>query len=315
MQYSDKPMLDTYSQIEHLKSNGITFNVCSEERAYHYLRYNSNYFKVTAFRKNYNKYRGGINDGKYIDLDFAYLCDLASIDMHLRYLSIQLTLDIEHYAKLKILRLIEDHNEDGYQIYIDFMNSLNEVQKKRLENEISRSKNSHYSQNLFEKYYPNFPIWVLLELIPFGRLISLYQFCAKRYHIRNMDNESYMLMTCKNLRNASAHSSCILNDLHSHAIIHQKGKPNQKVMHEISKANNISRAAKNKRMSNERISQFVTLLYTFNKIVTSEGAKQKAKELLLQFDKRMMKNITYYNTNELIKANFEFLHQIILYYL
>ncbi len=40
MQYSDKPMLDTYSQIEHLKSNGITFNICSEKQAYHYLRYN-----------------------------------------------------------------------------------------------------------------------------------------------------------------------------------------------------------------------------------------------------------------------------------
>ena len=64
-----------------------------------------------------------------------------------------------------------------------------------------------------------------------------------------------------------------------------------------------------------RLSNCKIPVYTFNKIVTSEGAKQKAKELLLQFDKRMMKNITYYNTNELIKANFEFLHQIILYYL
>lgn len=118
-------------------------------------------------------------------------------------------------------------------------------------------------------------------------------------------------MTCKALRNASAHSSCILNDLHMHTAIH---KSNTFILLEISKIDGISNFIQDKRMSNERIRQIVTLLYTYKRLVTSEGANQKEKDLLIQFDQCMMKNIAYYNTNELIKANFEFLHKIILYY-
>ena len=51
----EKPMLNTEQQIEHLKKKGITFNICSEEEAYKYLRYNNNYFKLSSYRKNYDQ--------------------------------------------------------------------------------------------------------------------------------------------------------------------------------------------------------------------------------------------------------------------
>ena len=65
-----KPMLDVEGQVQHLKDKGITFQLVNEEEAKEYLRNNNYYFKLTSYRKNYEKYEDGDNEGKYISLDF-----------------------------------------------------------------------------------------------------------------------------------------------------------------------------------------------------------------------------------------------------
>ena len=99
-----KPKLSLDEQIEHLKDKGILFNIMDESDAKKYLEQNNNYFKLTAYRKNYNKHPDGKNKGKYINLEFAYLVDMAIIDMRLRYQIVHMALDIEHHAKLQLLR-------------------------------------------------------------------------------------------------------------------------------------------------------------------------------------------------------------------
>lgn len=81
---------------------------------------------MASYRKNYNKQLDTNQNptDKYVNLDFVYLQDLAIIDMALRYAFLQLSLDIEHSTKLELLREIKNHNEDGYQIVIDYINSL-----------------------------------------------------------------------------------------------------------------------------------------------------------------------------------------------
>ncbi len=54
------------------------------------------YFKLASYRVNFPKNY----DKKYINLDFAYLTDLASIDMQLRDYLLDLSLDIEHGIKV-----------------------------------------------------------------------------------------------------------------------------------------------------------------------------------------------------------------------
>ena len=78
---SQKPKLSVDEQIKHLQDKGIQFNEITIEEAKSYLTENNNFFKLSANRKNYPKYQGGANDGKYFDLDFAYLKDLAIIDV------------------------------------------------------------------------------------------------------------------------------------------------------------------------------------------------------------------------------------------
>ena len=123
-----------------------------------------------------------------------------------------------------------------------------------------------------------------------------------------MKNEVYMLLSCKEIRNAAAHSQCILNDLKLNT---RKYDPDWKMMNEIYKIPSISKNVARKRMTNERIRQIVTLLYTHKSIVTSAGVHKKANKALDGFRERMMKNISFYNTNDLIRGTFNFLDLII----
>ena len=102
------------------------------------MRNNNNYFRVASYRKNYNKQLDANQNpiDKYVNLDFGYLQDLALIDMELRYTFLQLSLDIEHFTKLELLREIDNHDEDGYQIVIDYINSLDAEHKKHLQSEL-----------------------------------------------------------------------------------------------------------------------------------------------------------------------------------
>ena len=100
MDTSDRrPKLKVSEQIERLASRSVRFDVISREDAKEALCKTNNYFKLTAYRKSFDL----DDDGKYIDLDFAYLKDLSKIDMYLRYCLLEMSLDIEHFGKAKFM--------------------------------------------------------------------------------------------------------------------------------------------------------------------------------------------------------------------
>ena len=68
--------------ISHMKIKGIKFDIVKEE-AKIFLQNNNYYMKLASYRANYDKRK---SNGEYINLDFAYLRELSTIDMHLRYL-------------------------------------------------------------------------------------------------------------------------------------------------------------------------------------------------------------------------------------
>lgn len=146
---NNKPKKSTQELIENMKSKGITFDVEGEERAAEYLKERNNYFRIASYRKNYDKRRFGANEGKYINLDFAYLSELAKIDMYLRFLIIKMCLDIEHFLKVQMLTdITENTNEDGYEIVKLFL-SRNEWIKE----DIFRKRQSNYVGDLINKYF------------------------------------------------------------------------------------------------------------------------------------------------------------------
>lgn len=102
-----KPWLTASEQIDHLKSRGVHFSLMSEDDATSYLEKNSNYFRLRAHRLGFPKVEEGARKGEYANLDFKMLVNLSIVDMLLRYEMLPLTLDVEHFAKVKPLKRIE----------------------------------------------------------------------------------------------------------------------------------------------------------------------------------------------------------------
>lgn len=308
MYKKSKPMLTPSELIKHLESKGVKFELINKEDAQKYLEENNNYFKLVSYRKNFPKYEKGENCGKYIDLDFKMLMDLSIIDMRIRKTMLSIVLDLEHYAKVKLLSKIENTSKDGYttvEEYIQDLKAKNEYDY--LEKELNKNKTGTYCGDLVTKYDGEYPIWVFLEIIPFGRLIKFYRFVADKLQDRKMMDESYMLMDVRELRNACAHNNCIINDLKANT---SKYTANYRVLNEVARTG-ISKKVRDNKLSNTRTKQLITLLYLNKNIITSEGVLKHQTKLLHKLKDRIEYHIDYYNTNELVQTNFKFLNKII----
>ena len=206
-----KPILTIEQQIEHLKQKGVAFELCSEEEAADYLRDKCNFFKLASYRKLFSKYEGGPRDGRYVDLDFGQLRLLAALDQELRHALLGMTLDIEHFQKVTLLREMEDRGEDGYAIVADYMASLTTANREYRLRELKMSGRSPYSSSLYAKYSGDMPAWAFLELTSFGTLIDFVRFCARRWGDRRFEASHYDLKRVKSVRNCAAHGSCLIN--------------------------------------------------------------------------------------------------------
>ena len=132
-----------------MKSKGVTFKYSTEEKAAEYLTDKNNYLRTAAYRKNYQKYNNGSNIGKYIDLDFSYLQELSTIDMHFRFLVSKMCLDIEHDLKVRMLKDIEtDPTTDGYDIVNVFLSHNNYIIGK-----LEATSASPFTSDLIHKYF------------------------------------------------------------------------------------------------------------------------------------------------------------------
>lgn len=324
MDYIKKPLLTPQEQVAHLKENGVAFNRITENEAESYLRKNNNYFKLTSYRKNFTKNQ----EEKYIDLDFAYLIDLATIDMLLRYQLMQMSLDIEHFEKVKLLDIISIKKDNGTKIVESYKEYLSktkpgetqedgEFRLRKLDGEIKNNNSSTYCKDLITHYssFETLPVWVFIEVIPFGRFRDFFEFCANEYKEKRMINDAFCLKSVKSLRNAAGHSNCILNDLTATNSV--RYSTNNSVLKELSKFIELKKNDKGHlidplEMQNSRIKDIVTLLFIHKGIIPSpkmlEHYRKPLKEL---FSIRMFRNFDYYENNSTIKNAFTFFDKII----
>ena len=149
-----RPMMKISDMVPYLKNKNIKFECCSEQDTEIYLKENNNYYNVTSYKNNFVKYQCGELEGKYIDLDFAYLKDLSIIDYRTRLVLFKMIIDIEHYLKIRILNTIEEiSGEDGYKIVNLYLKKdFNDKERPKRMHESIKKK---FQMIIIKKYFLN----------------------------------------------------------------------------------------------------------------------------------------------------------------
>ena len=310
-------MMKIVELVPHMKEKNIKFEKCSENDAIKYLIENNNYYNVIAYKNNFVKYQCGEFKGKYIDLDFAYLRDLAIIDYRTRLLLFKMIIDIEHYLKIRILNTIENiDEEDGYNIVNLYLEKdYNDLKfPKKVHDSIRKKVSNEYYKKIFSKYdidkdkkIENIPIWEFLEIITFGELVNFFEFYTREY---NLDDNKYVfiLREINKLRNAVAHNSCVLSELDKKDNLHRVDT----LIINYLKECGIGKENRNNKLANSRIRQITYTLYMFNIIVSSEGVINNVKhDITKLFYGRIILNNKYYTNNGLLKSIYSYFDKII----
>lgn len=304
-----KPKLTVDEQIEHLKSKGVTFDLCDEEKAARILSEQDHYFRLAAYRVLFPKRIGGKHDGEYAGLDFGHLVDLAGIDQELRGFLLPLTLDVESAAKTRLVqRITEDPGEDGYSVFADYLAHLNHADRNRRKGEISRLENDAYLGPLVERYpIDEMPAWVFLELSSFGAFTNFYLFCADRWSDSSMRSEHYLLRCANSIRNAAAHSSAIINGFAPSEQVSSIRTP-QDVALSLG-ALGFNKRARRSKLRNPRILQITTLAYAFDRLVSQEK-RNGTSARLDALETRANRNSDWYSGIPLLGSSFGFLTKV-----
>lgn len=267
-----KPSLTVAEQIAQLKLQGVTFESCSEAEAADYLANANSYLRTRSYRKLYPRRP----DGTYVGLDFAALRGLSSLDRQLRAALLGTCIDVEHFAKVKVLRMAEERAEDGYAVVADFLVSLNHRERRHLIDRLSlraaeTERHDEYTGGLIGHYIDDMPVWVFLEAVEFGNFATFYLFCSERWGAREMRQEHYALKSTKALRNACAHNALVVPGLSSSR--ERTGYQTNPLIaaslaaHGV--ANTKSRRAK---LSNLRVEQIAAALFCLSKLCRRDGA-------------------------------------------
>lgn len=203
-------------QIEILKERGLIIN--SEEDA-KFILSNINYYRFTAyllpFKSENDKY---ISDITFEKIYYIYMFDrefrtllmdiLGSIEISFRtYIAYTLAMNYGTYGYTKQDNFI---NKDYHN---DFL--LNLQKEKR------NNSNKLFIKHHNEKYDGKLPIWVAMEIMPFGMLSKLYSnllpkektFIKNNLCVINPGLVDSWLQALTNIRNQCAHYGRIYNTL------------------------------------------------------------------------------------------------------
>lgn len=304
--------------IEKMREKNIRFELKTEDEIIEYLREHNNYFRTASYRKNYEKYLIGENKGKYIDLDFGYLSELATIDMHLRFLALKMCLDIEHSLKVSMLAdITANSQEDGYSIVRDFLH-----QNQYLISDIYYKSKSTYVGDLIDKYFTFYqsdnendkidvdktdvdcPVWAFMEIITFGDFTKFYSMYYEIYPKK--ENYTGILRSVKSLRNACAHNNCLIHDL-------RKGtsKPTAKISQFIASIPTITASQRKSGLSVRAVYELTALVYLYSKVTFEPVKKHRLYELDDLVNKRMVEHKDYFENQDIIKSSYLFFKKIV----
>lgn len=302
----EKRKLTIEEQIQDMIDKNIQFELYSKEDAKRFLKYNNYYFKLKSYARNYN-----INPQtqKYFNLDFAYLVELSKLDMYIRKIILDLSLDVEHYLKVRLMNdLSSNTEEDGYNIVSLFLqnhpNAEADIQGK--------AGKYSFCSDLAEKHLNEYrepkelAVWNIVEILSFGNFMELYEVYYQTYPSFNYSD---YLKSIKFIRNAAAHNNCILSTLRKPNSIKKfsKTKKLANILGKIPEFKSLEK--RDAMMKNPVIHDFVTLLFVYNDVMKVSATKnirnRKMEEIYHLFcseDGRIRKNMSYFEKKSIHKG-------------
>lgn len=217
--------------------------------------------------------------------------------MYLRQIILRLSLNIEHSIKVHLLHDIQRNCIDDFKIVSDYT-----FQHPGINDEILIRKRSHYINYIISRYpHLNYPIDVFIEIIPFGSLINFYKFYCENYGYSKFD--SNILFCVKNIRNAAAHNNCIINNLPNKSGYYCKNL----VIKLSALLPDIKVRTIQNRLKNNVVQDFIALLISANKLITSNLLKSHSlNELSQLFNERMLRNAYLYKSSPSINQTYDF---------
>ncbi|MBM6942620.1 Abi family protein [Collinsella intestinalis] len=272
-----RPLLTVEEQIVHMKAKGIAFELCTEEEAAVHLRTKCQFFHIYAYRKLFDKHVGGDRDGQYVGLDFGHLRALSRMDSELRDVLLPMTLDVEHFAKVRLLAAAEDYGEDGYAIMRAYWDSLPDDQRNFVKRELDRREGDPYASDVVRKYRNDMPLWVFSEVVSFGAFQRLMRFCGMRWGDTEILRLHYLQKWVQSVRNFSAHGACALNDL-SQPPVGKWRAPDE--LTRVLASFGISKRLRSKHLRSPRMAQICTLIHLYAQVAPKGKTRSKREAAL-----------------------------------
>lgn len=300
--YIDPPKLSIPQQIEHMKKKGISFSLCSEIEARKFLAEHNYYFKLKAYAHNFDRYKDPTKNRQYINLDFAHLKDLSTIDAHFRKVILSMCIDLEHFLKVRMLNHFNMVDEDGYEIVREFFKM-----QPGLEDEIEKKTNTSTCHNIAAKRHGHWAIWNVIELLSFGPFIDLYSLFYSRYDFKDTGVE--LLYSIKMIRNAAAHNNCLINQMR--APYSRPIKPSYELRNMINRLSSARPDRVKDRLQHPTIHDFLALVILYDKIVPEPTRSKGLRDIKVLFDERMPRHKEYYEKQQGLLVSYRFVKDIL----
>ena len=283
---------------------GITFNLKSEEEAAVFLAKHNYFFRL----KQYADFGEKTKSGKFINVDFGQMVELSTVDMFLRKLILKMTLDFEHYLKVKIINDSQENPaDDGYAVVESFLETHNRV--RHLIENLNNSLN-FYNRQVFEKYKETPSVWSIVEMLGFSDFIDFYAHYYQCFHLKCEYTPHFD--SVRRLRNAAAHNTCMISNLKPQNWF----KSDIEINFELLGAKlDVGNGVISSCLKVPVLNDFAVMLSNYVKLISSPKIKEKTLEEIQDFfNGRMILHKDYFeNVNE-IKNAYHFAKAVLDYY-
>lgn len=290
--------------INYLKNDlGVTFNYKTEDYARHFLSEHNYYFRLKHYACDFEKKS---KTGKYVGLDFGHLVELSTIDMHFRKLILKLTIDLEHYLKVKLVNDCQENSrDDGYKVVEDFF----EKHPKIKESVTATIYLASYSASEI-KHLEKLAVWNIIELLSFYDFTIFFEYYYKYFEIPCENIKHFE--SVRRLRNVAAHNACMLA---SFKPLHNFKYDAETCFKLLQKIKTLSPNIVSSAMKVPLLNDFAVMLDVYNTTLTSEQIKRiTMKELKNFFEDRMIRNKDWFENCTEIKNAYRFAYELVKRY-